>query len=72
MKRNKVYKALDGRLIEVTTMGELSLGRPKGGGGRLIGGLISHSFLHLFRDFDYRPLNGGSNVLAEKLFRTSY
>ena len=48
MKRNKVYKALDSRLIEVTTMGELSLGRPKGGGGRLIGGLISHSFLHSY------------------------
>ena len=67
-----MYKALDGRLIEVTTMGELSLGRPKGDHGRLIGGLISHSFLHLFRDFDYRPLNGGSIVLAEKLFKTSH
>ena len=59
-------------------MGELSLGRPKGDHGRLIGGLISHSFLHLFRDFDYRPLNcgwplnGGSIVLAEKLFKTSH
>lgn len=29
-----MYRALDGRLIEMTTMGELSLGRPKA--GRLI------------------------------------
>ena len=59
-------------------MAELSLGRPKGDHGRLIGGLISHSFLHFFRDFDNRPLNsgwplnGGSIVLAEKLFKTSH
>ena len=26
-----MYQALDGRLIEVRTKGELSLGRPKGG-----------------------------------------
>ena len=25
-------------------------------------GLISHSFLQLFREFDYWPLNGGSTV----------
>ena len=29
IKLNKVYQALDGRLIKVTTMEELSLGRPK-------------------------------------------
>ena len=40
-------------------MGEFSLGRPKGDHGRLIGGLISHSFLHLFRDFDCWSLKRG-------------
>ena len=34
---NLVYQALDGHLIEVTTMGELSLGRPRSGRGSLIG-----------------------------------
>ena len=29
-----MYQALDGRLIEVTTMGALPLGRLKGGRGR--------------------------------------
>ena len=33
---NLVYQALDGHLIAVTTMGELSLGRPKSGRGPLI------------------------------------
>ena len=33
---NKVYQVLDGCLIEVTTIGELSLGRQKGGCSRLI------------------------------------
>ena len=32
-----MYQAVDGRLIEVTTMAELSLGRLKGGSCRLIG-----------------------------------
>ena len=31
-----MFQTLDGRLIEVTTMGELSLGRPKGGRSRLM------------------------------------
>ena len=32
-------------------------------GGRLTEVLlISHTFLQLFRDFDYWPLNGGSTV----------
>ena len=43
-------------------MGELSLGRQKGGCSRLIEvggrrGLISHSLLQLLRDFDNWPLN---------------
>ena len=33
---NYVYQILGGRLIGVETIGELSLGRPKGGSGRLI------------------------------------
>ena len=47
-------------------MGEPSLGQPK---WPLIRGLSSHSFLQIFRDFDYRPLNrgwplnGGSTVI---------
>ena len=36
MKPNYAHQELDGRLIEVTTMGELLLRRPKGGRGRLI------------------------------------
>ena len=61
-----MYQALDGRLIQVTTIGEPSLGQPK---WPFIRGLSSHSFLQLFRDFDYRPLNrgwplnGGSTVI---------
>ena len=61
-KANKVYQVLDGCLIEVTTIGELSLGRQKrwlqplnkGGGYR---GLICHSLLQLLGDFDNWPLN---------------
>ena len=52
-KANKVYQVLDGCLIEVTTIGELSLGRQKrwlqpfnkGEGHR---GLICHSLLHYY------------------------
>lgn len=36
MKLNYAHQALDGRLIDVTTMGELLLRRPKGGHGYLI------------------------------------
>ena len=36
IKPNEVYQALDDRLIDVRTMGELSLERPKSGCGRLI------------------------------------
>ena len=59
-------------------MRELSLGQPKWPRNR---GVSSHSFLQLFRDFDYWPLNrgwplnGGSTVIivscentAEKVF----
>ena len=73
-----MYQAHDGRLIEVTTIGELPLKQPKWPFNR---GLSSHSFLQLFRDFDYWPLNrgwplnGGSTVIivsrentAEKVF----
>ena len=50
------------------SIGELSLGRPKGGRGRLIEVRIYNIILQLFRDFDYWllnrgwPLNGGSTV----------
>ena len=37
-----MYQALDDRFTEVTAMGELSLGRPRGGRGRFDWGLISH------------------------------
>ena len=43
-------------------MGEISLGWPKSGRDRLIArGLSSHSFLQLFRNFDYlrRLIEGG-------------
>ena len=46
-------------------MGELSLGPLKG--GRLIG-LISHSFLQLFRNFDHWPLNGGLTGSTQSLW----
>lgn len=36
MKLNYAHQELDGRLIDVTTMGELLLRRPKGGHGCLI------------------------------------
>ena len=36
MKQKYVYQVLDGRLIEVTTMGKLLLERQKGGRGRLM------------------------------------
>ena len=51
-----MYQVLDGCLIEVKTMGELSLGRSKGTkkcSQLLDRGSISHSFLQLFRDIDY-------------------
>ena len=55
-----MYQVLDGPLIEVSTRGELSLGRPKAGRGRFNkSGLSAHSFLQLFRAFDYWPLNRG-------------
>ena len=59
MKLNQVYQALDGHVVEVTTMRELSLGRPKCDHGRLNRGFISQSFLKLLRDLDYLPLNRG-------------
>ena len=58
-----MYQTLDGHLIEVTTMGELSSGRLKAAVH-----LISHFFPQLLQDFDYWPLkrgwslNGGSSV----------
>ena len=36
IKPNQVHQAFDGGLIEITTMGELLLGWPKGGRGSLI------------------------------------
>ena len=53
-----MYQALDDRLINELTMGELSLGRPLDRGGCL----ILYSFLQLFRDFDLWPLNGDPTV----------
>ena len=44
-----MYRALDGRLIEMTTMGELSLGRPKA--GRLIDVPFAVLFYNYF-DFE--------------------
>ena len=46
MKLNQVYQALDGLLLEVTTTGELSLGRGKR--WPLNRGLIPHSFYNYF------------------------
>ena len=51
-------QALDDRLMDERTMGELSLGRPLDRGGCL----ILYSFLQLFRDFDFWPLNGDPTV----------
>jgi len=70
IKPNSVYQALDGCLIEMTTMGTL-VGMAKWWLHLLNRGLVSHSFLKIFQDFDYRPLcrglgwllNGGSTVL---------
>ena len=53
-----MYQALDDRLMDERTMGELSLGRPLDRGGCL----ILYSFLQLFRDFDFWPLNGDPTV----------
>ena len=58
-----------GRLIEVTTMGELSLGPPK---NVLLIGLISHSFLQLFWDFDYWPLNSGPRNGGSTVFLVAF
>ena len=46
-----MHQVLDGRLIEVTTVVELSLGGRKGGS------LIYNSFLQLFQDLGYLLLN---------------
>ena len=53
-----MYQAPHGRLIEVTTMRELSLGRPKSGRGRLIElaayiGIFFILFYNYFGGFDY-------------------
>ena len=65
-----MYQVLDGRLTEVTKMRGLSLGWPKGGYvWPLNRGLSSHSFLQLFWDFQFWPLNrewlpnGGFNCI---------
>ena len=49
--KKQVLQALDGRLMEVWTMGELLLGEPKG--GRSTG---YYSFIQIYWDFDFSPL----------------
>ena len=67
-----MYQALDGRLIEVTKMGQPSPRMPKKCCGRLMVldtfnyNFSSQFFLQLFRNFDYWPLNGGSTVCIIK------
>ena len=53
MKLNYEYQALDGRLIKNMTL----IGTIKR--WLLNRGLIYHSFLQFFWDFDYCPLHGG-------------
>ena len=59
-----MYQAFGGRLIQVITIEEPSLGRPT-----LKRGSIYHSMLQLLRDFDYWPLNRWPLNREEKSLR---
>ena len=66
MKLNQVYQALDGLLLEVTTTGELSLGRGKR--WPLNKGLIPHSFYNYFGTLITGHLIEGGRLMEVQLY----